>query len=209
MGFFGAQTLAKAQGESGSNDLYHRLGCKGCGKFERWKPIPGWSLYEVSSIGRVRKKKHQGRQRLVLSSLVSVRKDSDGYLTVTLFRWENDKYKIVGYRVARLILAAFRRLPKKGEVSRHLDDDNAFNCLCNLAWGTNKQNAQDAVRNCRRPVGSEIKVAKLTESKVAEARLLFNHDQKKYSKAILARKYKVSRAAIHYALTRKTWRGVK
>jgi len=53
----------------------------------------------------------------------------------------NSRTRCVG--VHRLVLEAFHRPPRPGEVGRHLDGDPANNDADNLAWGTPKQNAED------------------------------------------------------------------
>ncbi len=98
---------------------------------EIWKDVPKKRYFQVSNLGRVR--------RLEM-------KDTMGRTwKEKLVKHQNGRCN--GGEVARMILSAFDRLPNKGEMARHLDDNRENNCLLNLAWGYRQDNVDDAVRN--------------------------------------------------------------
>lgn len=99
---------------------------------ERWRPVPGFPRYKVSSMGRV-KRTASGR---VLKLWPRGR-----YILVTLS--PGNKLRAVHILMAE----AFRGPRPLGTLVRHLDDDGANNCLANIRWGTHEDNYADSVRN--------------------------------------------------------------
>ncbi len=103
---------------------------------EKWKPIPEWEVYEVSSLGRVRRRGRilktdkcgWGEKRNMLDMCDAPRRKKE--------------------HISRLVLKAFIGPPPfpKAE-ARHLNDIKTDDRLKNLAWGTHKQNMEDGVRN--------------------------------------------------------------
>lgn len=112
---------------------------------EEWRPLPAApGAYEVSSLGRARRsipgpRTHVGRPMTLEANLNS------GYLMVSPF--VNGRVKRVSLH--RQMCIAFHGEPAPGMVARHLNDDKLDNRISNLAWGTRKENGQDAVRNGR------------------------------------------------------------
>jgi hypothetical protein len=94
--------------------------------------------YEVSSLGRVR-----NRRGLLMKP--RVRKD-DPYLTVRLRGGAKQQWGMQ-IPIHRLVLSAFVGPLPEGLVSRHLNGNAADNRLDNLAYGTQKENVQDAIRH--------------------------------------------------------------
>lgn len=109
----------------------------------------GWEgLYEVSSLGRVRSLPRKVVRKNgspftvrgeVLKGTVSVR----GYPVVQLYGAGEPERK----NIHRLVAEAFISNPDNLPVVRHLDDNKVNNARGNLAWGTQSDNLQDAVRN--------------------------------------------------------------
>jgi len=115
---------------------------------EKWLPIPEFPLYEVSDKGNIRSiNPNQG-------SRINV---NDGLLKPALQRVHRNyrRYRVslrkngkTYHRIlAPLVLSAFVRPRQKGEVCRHLDGNSLNNSISNLAWGTQKDNAQDSIRH--------------------------------------------------------------
>lgn len=67
---------------------------------------------------------------------------SHGYLTVGL--WDGRRHNRT---VHSLVAAAFLGPRPHGHEVRHLDDDKLRNHVSNLAYGTHRDNMQDAIRN--------------------------------------------------------------
>lgn len=113
---------------------------------EKWLPIPGYEgLYEASSLGRVRNKRGNIKAQRLHES-------AGGWLYLKTDLCKEGKRKT--FRIHRLILMAFRGLPKKGQVGRHMGDGDAMNnAIENLEWGTQQENIWDAINAGRRPRG--------------------------------------------------------
>lgn len=98
------------------------------------KEIPNNPDYEISEYGDVFSKKW-GKVIKLKST-----KTGRGYYRVTLSMNKKNKNKYIH----RLVLMAFDRMPRKGEVARHFPDgDKANNHISNLQWGTQLENAYD------------------------------------------------------------------
>lgn len=113
---------------------------------EEWRDIPGFPGYQASDRGRVRSlDRLDGRGYRIRGKVMSVCV-ANGYGFVKLRR----DGRSIGMNVHVLIARAFLGDPPfEGAVIRHLDDVRTHNDLSNLAWGTQSQNALDAVRNGR------------------------------------------------------------
>lgn len=106
---------------------------------EVWRPIPGHAPYEVSTLGRVR------RRARVLKPFAN----SNGYLRVSLSAKRARRVAFVHV----LVLEAFVGPCPPGMEARHVHDRDPRNCcLWNLAWGTDKQNGSDRVRHGSTPL---------------------------------------------------------
>jgi len=94
---------------------------------EEWRNIVGFDDYKISTLGRIYR---ISTGRYIKSKNAEV--------------WLGDKFCQVG----RLMLETFVcPPPDKDSKARHLDDNRENNILSNLAWGTQKDNIHDALRN--------------------------------------------------------------
>lgn len=102
-----------------------------------WKPVPGYPEFMVTADGQVKENGGPARVRIAGSGHVYVLRS-------------NSRPALL---VHRAVLMAWDRLPRDGEVCRHLDDNPANNRFStdpaknNLSWGTKKQNAADRIAN--------------------------------------------------------------
>lgn len=117
-----------------------------------WSPVKGLDgVYEVSSDGRVRslpRLVNHSRSGQVLRKGVELKPgfNPNGYLIVNL---NNNGFVRMGL-VHRLVAEAFLPEPTPEQrLVRHLNDNRLDNRVENLAWGTDKDNAQDAISNGR------------------------------------------------------------
>jgi hypothetical protein len=235
MGFFGAQTLAKAQGEAGSNDLYHRP--------EIWKPVPGSDGLCASNNGRTKRASFMSSDgRVWAESIVEHSGKVRAYAKI-------GKDKQIA--VAAVVLLAFRGPPptkygsgKGCSLARHLDDDCTNNYLENLAWGTKGDNIRDAHRNGRkiwvggkplskvhkkkisialrgkphtaehnRKVGDSLRGSKSSSSKLTEDDVRFIIENYKpyhqeFGGGALAKRFGVGKATISLICSGQTWKHV-
>jgi hypothetical protein len=88
----------------------------------------------------------------------------------------------------------------------HSCDNRACVNPAHLFLGTNSDNVADMVAKSRQARGSSNSKARLTEGRVREIRALYGKGDITLHQ--LSRRFGVSHAAIHYAVTRQTWRHV-
>lgn len=115
--------------------------------YEVWRPIPGYTGYEVSTLGRVRGRDRMvrarpGYERFVKGTVHVGAVDGNGYRQVNLAG------KTV--RVHLLVLLAFSGPRPDGLEACHNNGDPLDNRLANLRWDTRLENMRDVVRHGRR-----------------------------------------------------------
>lgn len=135
---------------------------------EQWKPVPGWSNYEVSDLGRVRSKpvyRKAGRAgwrwsngKILKATLYNYR------VTVSLHNESGDQWTA---GVATLVLRAFVRPPNEDEVARHYNDPDPTNCrLSNLRWGTQAENVADEQKHYGKHHKKDVPHTEETKAKI-------------------------------------------
>ncbi len=108
-----------------------------CCKKEEWKEIIDYPGYHISNQGNVYSQ-FTGRN-------LSPQMNHKGYLRVWLIR--NDKYRHMVF-VHKLVLEQFREKRPTGKICRHYPDPcKTNNFLCNLLWGTPKENSFDRIKD--------------------------------------------------------------
>jgi hypothetical protein len=164
-----------------------------------WRDAPGFPGYKVSSSGQVVSQKRWGLGKALEGALgrpLSTRIDKDGYVRVSLMR---DGHLCTGVSVARLVCEAWHGSPPDGGVARHLDGSKANNEPSNLAWGSQKENIQDAIAHGTAVRGERVHTAKLTEG---DARRIFADPR---SNAAIASDFNISPGAVWFIKTKRTW----
>lgn len=179
-------------------------------QIEFWKPIPGWTMYEVSNWGRVRS---------------YWRTESDGYtFWRTLNRqprtlsphWDKRGYARVILRdgprsktttIHRLVMLAFVQNPENHPDVNHLSAVRADNRLENLEWASKSRNMRHAFdHGLNKPrLGIANGMAKFTDDEVREIRRI---GQSASGKRI-AEHYKVTPTLISRILLGRTYKHVK
>jgi DNA-binding XRE family transcriptional regulator len=138
---------------------------------EVWKSVPRYPAYEVSNHGNVRSYWRrvmlgypEGTKMVIDKTPQLLKPSFDGArIAVYLGDGQGNNWSP---SVANLVLTVFIRPPEKGEVARHLNDPDPFNCnVENLEWGTRKQNSHDITRH-----HGKHSRAKLTAVQVQEIR---------------------------------------
>ena len=147
---------------------------------ELWLPVSGYEgFYEVSSCGRVRSLdrtiiRSDGRPRRFNGKLLKPRVRTLGRQTPYLIHTVNlsmqSKHK--NAPIHKLVAKAFIPNPDRLPVIRHLDNNSTNNQVANLAWGTHKQNTQDAVAAGRTASGARHGSSKLSQEDVDNIRKL-------------------------------------
>ena len=118
--------------------------------------VPGYEGVYATENGDIYKKEYYVNQDIVTERAKVVKK-----------HWCKDRYNVrltdvCGRKrepyVHRLVAETHIPNPKNYPLVRHLDDDTNNNSVHNLAWGTPKDNHEDAVRNGRyKPVTDEAR----------------------------------------------------
>jgi hypothetical protein len=103
---------------------------------EKWWYIDGAPGYMVSNYARVWSEKSQKFMKVKPM-------DNHGHLGVCMMVDGKPKYEYIH----RLLAKAFIPNPQHHPIVRHLNDIPGDNYLENLAWGTQKDNAMDSLRN--------------------------------------------------------------
>lgn len=169
---------------------------------EVWKPVPYEPFgekYVVSNHGRVKP-----IQKSIYSSLKSEfltpGVGARGYAHVALYHNGVRKQ----FFVHRMVALAFIGDPPEGKnLVCHLDDNKTNNHWSNLMWGDCAENLRQMVDRGRSLRGSKVNTNKLAPNQVLEIREAHSKGAKMGD---LARKYKVTHAAIWLIIKRKNWK---
>ena len=113
---------------------------------EIWKTVISdgeiYEGFEVSNLGRVKSLNYRRTGR---AELLKPGKNTDGYLSVVL--WKNGKPK--SCLVHRLVAFAFLENPENKPEINHIDENKTNNRVDNLEWKTHKDNMNHGTRNER------------------------------------------------------------
>lgn len=121
---------------------------------EKWRPIDGYPLYEVSSQGRVRSWKNNRHGRADQPKILSQSVTAQGYNYVGLRAPDCEGADRLN--VHRLVAEAFIRSVKDDERVCHRNDVKTDNRLDNIYIGTPQDNANDKIRNDKQPRGEDF-----------------------------------------------------
>ena len=102
---------------------------------EIWKDTDGYSDYEVSTYGRVKRKS--------TGTILKPTNDSRGYPAVTIIDSVGQHTK----NVHRLVASTFIPNPDGKRTVNHKDGDKRNNHITNLEWNTMSENITHAYRN--------------------------------------------------------------
>ena len=158
------------------------------------KVVLGFPAYSASRDGSIWSSKSE---RFLRPNL------GDRYPFVVLFK-DGERHE---KRVHRLVLETFAGPCPVGMECRHLNGDKQDNRLCNLKWGTRKENIHDAIRHGTHPClrhGEASPRAKLKEKDVRMIIYMYNTGLFKHRE--LAKVYKVHMGTIGQILTKRIWR---
>ena len=127
---------------------------------EIWAEVPGFNgSLMASTLGRL--KGSDGR------SLAPYRRP-DGYMAIHVMSPSGRVLRTVH----RLVLEAFVGPRQSGHQARHLNGRRDDNRLCNLRWGTPRENASDRARHGTENVGVRNPNRKLSAADVSQMRAM-------------------------------------
>jgi hypothetical protein len=154
---------------------------------EKWKTIPGFSRYQVSTLGRLRSTnyKNSGKSVVMKPAL-----SPDGYMK-TMLLGDDGKYHTS--RVHRWVALAYLGDPNGLEVN-HKDGNKQNNSPKNLEYCTRSHNVKHAYANgLEKPMrGADNACSKLSEKDVVEIREYAKLHGKLKNRKALAEKYGVT-----------------
>lgn len=165
---------------------------------EEWRPVPGFELYEVSSLGRVRSWAVRGHRGVKNKHpwMLSPGVGKYGHLRVTLAGRHQESVHV-------LVAMAFIGPRNDAEVCRHLDGNPANNRPENLAWGTHLQNNLDKNKHGTMLRGESHPGSKITDDVVRAIRS--SHE----TLNTLAQRHGMSTSNVQMIRARKAWTHVE
>lgn len=155
-----------------------------------WKTINGYSRYEVSEDGKVRKKKLAGGYRIINPWL------SDNHYKIELTDDYQQRRRIY---LHRLVLVTYGpEQPSDKPLALHRDDDPANNHIDNIVWGDKSDNGKMAAQNGKLRPFADHKF--LTMAEAEQVRSLRSHG---LSMSRIAREFGCSRWTVANILNNK------
>jgi len=106
--------------------------------------------------------------------------------------------------IHHMVLEAFVGKKPDGAQCRHINGDKEDNRLCNLAWGTPKENAADKIIHGTEGFGEKNSMARLTRAKVKEMIRIRSETGESYAK--IGRRYGVSAMTAYRAVEKQSWK---
>lgn len=108
---------------------------------EIWKPIEGWTNYEISNQGRIRALERtaiteDGSSRICKAKALKGSKGKQGYICVKLVDGKRRERLLLH----RLVAQAFIPNPENKPCVNHIDNNPSNNVVTNLEWCTHKEN---------------------------------------------------------------------
>lgn len=177
-----------------------------------YREITGYPGYRVGDDGSIWSCRAMGRRRKELRHIPLIKGEwvrmnpttmQNGYLIVTL---RHDGRRRAFY-VHRIVLEMFVGPCPAGMEACHFPDRNRANCtLSNLRWDTRSANALDRGYHGTSLRGERNHFAKLSDSKVAEARRRYKEESISHER--LAIELNVSRPTISDAIRGDSWKHV-
>jgi len=178
---------------------YNTLSCSN-GMEETWAQIKGFEgIYEVSTLGRVRS---LDRPQRVRGNGISTQKG------VILKQWKQGNYMYCDLRkpgikqkarIHVVVLETFNCFRPDGMVACHNNGDSTDNRLCNLRWGTHKENSKDKILHGTHRYGELCGKSKLTE---AQAIAILESTK---SNREIAKDFGVCSATVSHIKTGRNW----
>lgn len=171
-------------------------------RVEEWRTIPGHHNYEVSSIGRVRRRTSRtcGKAGQIMTPHVNPK---TGHVMAQL--WSHGISTTTA--VSRLMAIVFISDPPSPiHEAAHNDGNPGNNCLGNIRWDTPTGNAKDRVLHGTHLFGETHPMAILSEADIPDIRRRYATGQETLE--ALGLEFGVVLGTIWRIVHRKTWKHV-
>jgi hypothetical protein len=171
---------------------------------EKWKKIPGYSLYEASDMGNIKtfNWKNKGIEKIMSPAL-----DGTGYLRTML---KNDNGKTHTIKVHRIILLTFVGEPKEEQECNHKNGIRSDNRLINLEWVSHSKNLSHSFHiGLSDNKGEKNPCASLTDKEVLEIRRNYQYGKnckRGQTKQEIADQYNTTFNVIKQLVQGRTWK---
>lgn len=130
---------------------------------EEWRTVPGFSLYEASSLGRIRRPIHWNTGKLV-NHIMKFHPTDWGYYSLSLMNDDGDSKSMLVHTIIALTFIGAK--PSLLHIIAHWDNNGHNNTPDNLRWATHKENDDDKNRHGTRPIGLGNGNAKISDDDV-------------------------------------------
>ena len=171
---------------------------KGHGDRSDWRAIPGWSKYQVSSSGQVRRV-GQSKGAVTGRLLRQLLNKKTGYLSVCLC--ERPRTKRMD--IHRIVALAFHGpAPSSGHVVAHNDGNRTNNTAENLRWATQAENLGDCRVHGTAMIGSRNPSSSISEIDVRAIRRMKTFG---IPRTIIAEGYGMHQRSIFRILSNTSW----
>jgi alpha/beta superfamily hydrolase len=171
---------------------------KGHGDRNDWRAIPGWSKYQVSSNGQVRRV-GQSKGAVTGRVLRQLLNKKTGYLSVCLC--ERPRTKRMD--IHRIVALAFHGpAPSSGHVVAHNDGNRTNNTAENLRWATQAENLGDCRVHGTAMIGSKNPSSSISEIDVRAIRRMKTFG---IPRTIIAEGYGMHQRSIFRILSNTSW----
>lgn len=179
----------------GYNNVSHLMGME-----ETWAQIKGFEgIYEISTFGRIRS---LDRPQRVRGNGISLQKGQ------ILKQWKQGSYMYCDLRkpgikqrarIHVVVLETFVCPRPSGMIACHNNGDSTDNRLCNLRWGTHKDNAKDKILHGTHQYGESCPRSKLTEAQA----IAILESTKTYAE--IAKDHGVCKSTVTHIKTGRNW----
>lgn len=176
---------------------------------EIWKRIPGYSLYEISNMGRIKTFNHMNKGK---TAIMKPALDPNGYWRTMLKRDLDGKIHTI--KVHRLVAITFIPNPENKPQVNHINGKRDDARLENLEWCTASENQKHSFRiGLHNLKGEKNPATNLTDEKVLEIRSKFTYGIKggrpvkgQVTRKMLAEEYGVGIHVIKNIVSGKNWK---
>lgn len=116
---------------------------------EEWREVPGWDLYEISNLGRLKGRdriiRNHGGTYLRKARILNPVNDRHGYKTF----WLKQDGKSKNVKIHQLVARAFIPNPENKPCINHIDNNPGNNRVENLEWVTMQENTDWMIKQGR------------------------------------------------------------